>query len=142
MANNYKVDMFLSIHTNSGMSPVSEGMEIYYADYSSQQDKPGFSSGKTPQNGNIPWDSAQKEWVSESSLLAEAIRGEAERDFKARIIPAPIFVLKGARMPAALVEISFMSNSGEETMLLKDEALDKTAKVLFEGIHAYSKKGE
>jgi N-acetylmuramoyl-L-alanine amidase len=47
---------------------------------------------------------------------------------------APFFVLTGARMPAVLVEVGFMSNADEEKQLASAEYQDKIAEAIVQGI--------
>ena len=76
----------------------------------------------------ILWDLAQQEYVKESERLAtdvqeemNSISGIQNRGVK----QAPFKVLVGATMPAALVEVAFISNPDEEAKL-KDDAFVTT----------------
>ena len=50
---------------------------------------------------------------------------------------ARFYVLTGAKMPAILVETSFISNPTEEKRLTSSSYQDKIAKSVFEGIEKY-----
>src|SRR5438552_11074733 len=72
----------------------------------------------------ILWDLAQQEYVKESERLAtdlqvemNAIAGIQNRGVK----QAPFKVLVGATMPAALVEVAFITNPEEEAKLKTDD---------------------
>ena len=71
----------------------------------------------------ILWDLAQQAYLDESSLFAQTIQeemnaasGVANRGVK----QAPFKVLVGATMPAALVEVGFITNPEEEAKLQSD----------------------
>jgi N-acetylmuramoyl-L-alanine amidase len=51
---------------------------------------------------------------------------------------APLMVLIGAKMPAILAEVSFLSNANDEKLLKTSDHRDKIAEALFEGISAYA----
>ncbi len=52
---------------------------------------------------------------------------------------APFAVLMGARMPAALVEIGFISNPEQEIKLKRSSHQERLAKALFEAIADYNR---
>jgi N-acetylmuramoyl-L-alanine amidase len=53
---------------------------------------------------------------------------------------APFYVLIGARMPAILVETSFISNDREWDRLNQDDYLDQIVEGLVKGIDSYIKE--
>ena len=53
---------------------------------------------------------------------------------------APLAVLMGARMPATLVEIGFISNPSQEIKLNRDAHQDRIARALFDAISEYNRK--
>ena len=72
----------------------------------------------------ILWDTAQTEFVAESSYLAQLINeeiAEVTNIPNRGVKQADFFVLKGAYLPGILVETAFITNPREEAML-KDEA--------------------
>ena len=74
------------------------------------------------------WDLAQQEYLNESSRLAQAVQEEMNRitGIQSRgVKQAPFKVLVGATMPAALVEVAFITNPDEESKI-KSEAFQKT----------------
>jgi N-acetylmuramoyl-L-alanine amidase len=50
---------------------------------------------------------------------------------------APFLVLTGAHMPAVLSEISFVSNSSDESMLLESAQRQRLAEGLYRGVATY-----
>jgi len=51
---------------------------------------------------------------------------------------APFIVLIGARMPAILMEIAFLSNLEDESLLRNNVYLDSVARQIVRGITAYA----
>jgi N-acetylmuramoyl-L-alanine amidase len=81
--------------------------------------------------------------IDESSLLAEFIQtsmADGLRQYKSKnlgVKKAPFYVLIGAQMPAALAEISFISNKDEAALLKNDQYLQAIAKQIAVGVVAY-----
>ena len=76
----------------------------------------------------ILWDTAQNEFVVESSRLAQIMDEEmyGQLNIKNRgVKQAGFVVLAGVYMPAVLVESAFITNPDEE-VLLKDGAFQET----------------
>ena len=48
-------------------------------------------------------------------------------------------VLRGARMPAVLVEVGFLSNQNEERMLRNSNYREKLSQTIMEGIRNYAR---
>lgn len=139
LANQYKADLFLSVHMNAAVVKGARGSETYFlsADASDEVARKAAevenASARTeaPQGGSatsadlklILWDLAQQEYLQESSRFASDIQQEmnAISGVQGRgVKQAPFKVLVGATMPAALVEVAFISNPEEEAKL-KDE---------------------
>ncbi len=76
----------------------------------------------------ILWDLAQQSYLNESSRFAQAVQEEMNRATHVQnrgVKQAPFKVLIGATMPAALVEVAFITNPDEEAKL-KSEEFQKT----------------
>ena len=72
----------------------------------------------------ILWDLAQQEYLAESSRFAQAVQEEMNRATGVQnrgVKQAPFKVLVGATMPAALVEVAFITNPEEEAKLKTDD---------------------
>lgn len=141
IANQYKADLFLSVHMNAAVVKGARGSETYFlsADASDElarkaAETENASAAAAPNAAAsndlklILWDLAQQEYLKESSRFAtdvqeemNAIAGIQNRGVK----QAPFKVLVGATMPAALVEVAFISNPDEEAKL-KDDAFVTT----------------
>jgi N-acetylmuramoyl-L-alanine amidase len=153
VANNYKADVFLSIHANASRSHGATGSEVYFLSYQASDEESrrvamseGPNGGAVTDAGSAPggadlalilWDMAQAEHLEESSALASRIQeelaaatGVGQRGVK----QAPFRVLVGAAMPAALVEVAFISNPEEEKLLTSDAFQGKVVGALLKGI--------
>ncbi len=124
-ANNYKADLFVSIHANAsrargaqgqrGLLPLLPGERRRVApDGAGRRARPSRwrSAAGSSDLALILWDMAQAEHLEESSTLASRLQeelavvtGSEGRGVK----QAPFRVLVGAGMPAVLVEVAFIS---------------------------------
>jgi N-acetylmuramoyl-L-alanine amidase len=156
-ANRQRGDLFLSIHVNAAPGATATGTETYFL--SSEATDNAARAAAASENkvialeagprGNardilrsILWDLAQSEFQQESSRLAEAVQDGLERALRQPsrgVKQAPFYVLGGAAMPAALVEIGFLSNPQEEARLRDDGHRDRIARALVAGLAAYKR---
>jgi N-acetylmuramoyl-L-alanine amidase len=85
-------------------------------------------------------DLAQKAFLQESESLAVAIQQELNRlaGIKERgVKQAPFVVLRGAAMPAVLVETAFISNPKEEEKLRDQDFRKKVAEAITGGVRRF-----
>jgi N-acetylmuramoyl-L-alanine amidase len=131
LANNNKADLFISLHANASVRSSAAGAEVFYLsadDYARAADRPSgelpmtlpVAGGGERQIEMVLWEMAQVRHLEDSATLARII----EEQLRARvpmspraIQQAPFRVLVGANMPAALVEMGFISNPEEEQRL-------------------------
>jgi len=88
---------------------------------------------------------AQAEHLTESFLLAETIQQEFNEALGTRdrgVRQAPFRVLMGAAMPAVLVEIAFITNRREETLLRQADYREQIAQSLVASIARYKETYE
>ncbi len=155
IANNYKADLFVSIHANASRAKGARGAEVYFLSYQATDEEgrriaqlegeaiPAGSSGVGSDLALILWDMAQAEHLEESSSLASRIQeelavvtGSEGRGVK----QAPFRVLVGAGMPAVLVEVAFISNPDEEKYLASEPYQSKVASALTRGIARFEQE--
>jgi N-acetylmuramoyl-L-alanine amidase len=133
IANQYQADLFLSVHLNAAVRSEAKGSETYFLSLEASDEiarsAAEIENASAATNADadlklILWDLAQQAYLDESSRFAQAIQealnaktGVQNRGVK----QAPFKVLIGATMPAALVEVGFISNPDEEAKL-KTEA--------------------
>lgn len=147
-ANNHQADVFLSIHANSAVRPALKGAEVYFltverADAEARK-KASDEATTLPALGGgsreidlILWETAQARYLEQSSALAgfveQALSGHIEMSPRA-VQQAPFRVLVGANMPAALVEIGYLSNAEQETQLASGGYQDRVAQALMDAL--------
>jgi N-acetylmuramoyl-L-alanine amidase len=155
IANNYKADLFVSVHANASRARGARGSEVYFLSYQASDDEsrrmaqaegaaePLARAAGTSDLALILWDMAQAEHLEESSQLASRLQeelavvtGSEGRGVK----QAPFRVLVGAGMPAVLVEIAFISNPDEEQQLASEAYQAKVAAALARGIERYRRE--
>jgi N-acetylmuramoyl-L-alanine amidase len=155
VANNYKADLFVSIHANASRARGARGSEVYFLSYQASDDEsrriaqaegaaePSPSVTPGSDLALILWDMAQAEHLEESSALASRVQeelavvtGSEGRGVK----QAPFRVLVGASMPAVLVEVAFISNPEEEKLLNSDAYQSKIAAAVARGIQRYRRE--
>ena len=149
-ANTQGADLFISLHLNAARAKAARGSEVYFLSLGQGDDDevvavenagaefvPGSPDSVV---ASILDDLAQKAFLQDSERLAVAIQGQLNRlaGIKERgVKQAPFIVLRGAAMPAVLVEVAFISNAKEEAKL-KDAAFRaKVADAITMGIRRY-----
>ncbi len=147
-ANNHHADVFLSIHANSAVRPSVRGAEVYYLSVEradAEARKRADESGTTlPALGGgsrtidlILWETAQSRYLEQSAALAgfieQALAARVEMSPRA-VQQAPFRVLVGANMPAALVEIGYLSNADQETQLTTPAYQEQVAVALLDAL--------
>ena len=153
VANREKADVFVSIHVNAAPRRDARGAETYYLAYQSvDQEAADLAAAENASAGGaaaglgagsaglVLWDLAQAEHLRESSELAQIVQKELNEALGARdrgVKQAPFRVLMGATMPAVLVEVGFISNTSEESVLKSEEYRDKIASALARALLAF-----
>ena len=147
-ANNHHADVFLSIHANSAVRPSVRGAEVYYLSVEradAEARKRAEETGTTlPALGGgnrtidlILWETAQARYLEQSAALAgfveQALASRVEMSPRA-VQQAPFRVLVGANMPAALVEIGYLSNAEQETQLTTPAYQEQLALALLDAL--------
>lgn len=110
IANNAACEAFVSIHCNAAKNRSAYGTEVYCYPGSSR----GHKLAECIANELLP--------------IVPLVRGVKEADF---------YVLRNTNMPAALVEVGFISNLTEETALMKMSYRQALAEAIGKGVFAY-----
>jgi N-acetylmuramoyl-L-alanine amidase len=146
LANRLQATVFLSIHVNASPARGAHGAETYYmsvdaSDPQAAQAAARENASATPDTVQlILWDLAHVANLNNSARLARGVqeRLNALQGIRDRgIRQAPFVVLTGATMPAALVEVGFLSNAQEAGRLLARDTQDEIAAALAEAIVDY-----
>ncbi|MEO8504242.1 MAG: N-acetylmuramoyl-L-alanine amidase [Acidobacteriota bacterium] len=142
LANQFKADLFISIHLNSSTGAGASGTETYFLSTKASDERAaqsaatenaggenGTPAGAAGSEGDplydlqlILWDLAQSHHLSESQRFANLVQAELNQTLGLKdrgVKQAPFVVLMGAAMPAVLVELGFLSNPAEEAKLLQ-----------------------
>jgi N-acetylmuramoyl-L-alanine amidase len=136
IANKEKGDLFISVHCNAAPSRKLRGIETYTLNISSNRYSMRLAARENASSEKgisdlqyILADLATKANVGESTRLAERVQrglihtlsGTHKDIADLGTKEALFFVLLGAKMPAILVETSFISNPEDEQRLASDE---------------------
>jgi len=114
LANDLKPDIYISIHNNWNSNPETKGTTTYYSVLNQQK--------------------------SESARLAQAIQQTITSTVHTvddGVREANFYVIKNTSMPAALIEVGFLSNSWEEARLQNPIFQKNVASAVFRGIYDY-----
>lgn len=120
LANQHKADAFVSIHCNYSSNASALGTEVYF--YNNVKKNDSFDR------------------VRRSELLSQSILSSMQKNgaLKIRSVKAGNFaVIRETTMPAALVEVGFLSNAKERSALLDARHRAHLAKGIAEGIHNF-----
>lgn len=162
LAEEWKADLFISLHVNSSTAPQAHGTETYILSQEATDaearklallENSIVQEAKEKQSAvqDILWDMEQTSYLQDSAYLAsyiqEAIVGHAHdliiskklgSDWKNRgVRQAPFYVLNRAPMPAVLVELGYLSNARDRKLLLEKFFQESLAKALAEGVKKY-----
>ncbi len=131
IANENRADLFISLHFNSSFGSKAHGAETYFLSRdASDQMAAEFAAAENKMTEQaeaseldlqmILWDLAQSYHQAESQRFANLVQEELNLTLGLRdrgVKQAPFHVLMGAKMPAVLVELGFLSNPEEEAEL-------------------------
>ena len=152
LANQYKADLFLSVHMNAAVVKDAKGSETYFlsleasdelAKKAAETENAQAHAAAANPNADlnlILWDLAQQTYLAESSRFAQAIQEEmnsATSVSNRGVKQAPFKVLVGATMPAALVEVGFITNPEEEAKLQSDDFQNTMVEALTRAVQRY-----
>jgi N-acetylmuramoyl-L-alanine amidase len=164
LANQYRADLFVSIHLNSTARRTgARGAETYFLSLQASDERaaaaaavenaPGAgapaayfegAAGAPPTEEFdlrlLLWDLAQSQHLAASQRLATLIQEELNSALDLRdrgVKQAPFRVLMGAAMPAVLVELGFLSNPEEEARLRDPDYRSALVETLVRAIGRY-----
>ncbi|MEA2063448.1 MAG: N-acetylmuramoyl-L-alanine amidase [Gemmatimonadota bacterium] len=157
IANENKAGLFVSIHVNAGKSSRTRGTSTFFLDAAkTNEDRATAMLENASQKYEIEQvdterldevnlilqDLAQNEFLRESYELSTYIHRELMKRCKLPawgrgVRQANFAVLRGAFMPAALVETAFISNPTDEKSLNTKKFREKAAEAISTGILAY-----
>jgi N-acetylmuramoyl-L-alanine amidase len=152
IANDFKADLFLSIHANSSPVKSVTGVETYYLNFTTSRTALDLAARENAAAESSIFDLkdvlekiALKDKIDESREFATRLQTSLYTLTKASaasrnrgVKKAPFVVLIGAEMPSVLAEIGFLTNARDEALMRKDEQRQKIAEALYKGIASYA----
>ncbi len=156
IANKVNADMFISIHANASYNRVAQGIETYILNWTDDEE-----AMKVAARENAISLKEMKRLRDELSIILASLESESKRDESIKVagfihrslvsdLPsaysadydrgikqALFYVLVGAKMPSALLEVGFISNSFEEKMLGNETYRQNIANSIVSGILRY-----
>jgi len=153
IANEARADLFLSIHVNSYRNPSVAGTETFYLNFTSSRADMEVAARENAGSDKslhelsdlvrkITLDDRIQESRDFASSIQMAVHNLAKtQDPSVRnrgVKKAPFVVLIGAGMPAALVELGFISNPEDEKLLSDPDHRRQLAEALYKGLASYA----
>lgn len=158
MANEFKADLFVSIHTNAAKRSAANGFEVYFrSDRATDKEAAEVAAFE---NEALQYEEthysfvdklleslAKNEYMNESSKLAGHVRnyvykepgiGIAVRQNNS-IRQANFYVLRGVKAPAILVEMGYASSPKDRARLNNKAAQKRMGEGIGKGIVSYAK---
>ncbi len=163
MANNFKADVFISIHANAAPNKKAKGFEIYFRS-DKASDKEAAQTAALENEalnyeekgvGTVTYADlllnslAANENINESSKLAARIRNSVSDKSKTlginvnmnnSIKQANFYVLQGVKAPSVLVEMGYVTNKDDKKRLNNKKILQIMAMAINNGVLAYARQ--
>ncbi|GLB60225.1 N-acetylmuramoyl-L-alanine amidase [Cytobacillus sp. NCCP-133] len=108
-------ELFVSVHVNAAGSSAAKGSEVFY-------DTSNNMNGD--ESKTLAWE-IQKQLVAQADMYDRGIKDNG------------FYVIKYNQVPAVLVELGFITNSGDRQKLTSSTYLDKYAEAIYQGIKNY-----
>jgi N-acetylmuramoyl-L-alanine amidase len=157
LANEKTADLFISVHCNASMKRSGGGYEVYFLSETASDmeamatqilensvvELEKKKDRKRTKIQELLWSMIVNEFINESSELCYLTTIEIPRRIKVEnrgVKQAGFYVLRGAQMPAILVECAFLSNPVEETKLRNPAYQKRIADGLYVSVKQYLKR--
>ncbi len=155
IANTKNADLLISIHTNDSGNQSLYGIETYVLNLATDNSEITVAARENATSTKnisdlqtILTDIMQNTKIDESSLLASYVQNSSCNYLTPRythiknrgVKKAPFYVLLGARMPAILIEASFISNPRECKRLTSTRYQEHLCEGILNGIKKYVEK--
>lgn len=158
IANNFKADLFVSVHVNSTKASQANGFQVYFRSEKATDREAAATAAlenEAMQYEEVHYNfvdallqsMAKNEYINESSKLAGYVKNAVSQQSgigiavaqKNAIRQANFYVLKGVQSPAILVEMGFISSPKDRAKLAQSAVQKKMAQGIYNGIVAYTK---
>lgn len=159
IANNFKADLFVSVHVNATKNTKANGFQVYFRSEKATDKEAAETAAlenEAMQYEEVHYNFvdallqslAKNEYINESSKLAGYIKNSVYKqpgigiavDQKSAIRQANFYVLKGVQSPAVLVEMGFISSPKDRARLAQSAVQKKMAQGIYNGIVNYAKQ--
>lgn len=155
IANTKKADLFISLHVNASKDKKTNGLETYFLDMARTSSAATVAARENAVSAKnisdlqfILTDLMLTSKLQESQDLAAIIHrrmfaraGQAGFTMNDNgVRSAPFYVLMGARMPAVLVEIGYLSNDADARRIKSPKYLERLADGIVLGVTEYKAK--
>lgn len=159
ISNNFKADLFISVHTNASKNRNAHGFQVYFR--SEKATDKEAADVAAMENEAMQYEEvhynfvdallqslAKNEFVNESSKLAGYVRNAVYKqpgigvsvNQNSSVRQANFYVLKGVNSPAILVEMGYISSAKDRARLSQKAVQKKMAQGIFNGVRDYAKK--
>ena len=157
ISNNFKADLFVSIHTNATKNTAANGFQVYFRSEKAT-DKEAAETAAL-ENEAMQYEEAhynfvdallqslaKNEFMNESSKLSGYIQKEVYRqpgigiavNPKTGLRQANFYVLRGVNAPSVLIEMGFISSPKDRVKLSNATVQKKMAQGIFNGVVQYA----
>jgi N-acetylmuramoyl-L-alanine amidase len=152
IANTQRADLFISLHTNAARNKKLAGIETYLLNLATDEQAIAVAARENATSKKnisdlefILSDLMKHAKIGESTRLANDVHLSLVQGMKQKyskindlgVKQAPFYVLLGARMPAILIETSFISNKLECERLLDPAYQDMLCHAIATGVQKY-----
>lgn len=152
LANTKGADIFISVHTNANPSPKARGVSTYSLNFTYDKEARRVAARENAMSERrlsdleiILRDLMHTQWINQSARLASQVQAGMVKSLRGKYSDisdlgskqAPFYVLIGAKMPAVLVETSFITNRKECRRLQDAGYQSLLAKGIVEGIRLF-----
>lgn len=157
-SNNFKADLFVSVHTNSSKNRNANGFEVYFRSEKATDKEAAETAAlenEAMQYEEVHYNFvdallqslAKNEYINESSKLAGYVRNAVYKqpgigigvNQNSSVRQANFYVLKGVQSPAILVEMGYISSNKDRGRLTQSKVQKNMAQGIYNGILNYAK---
>jgi len=158
IANTFKADLFVSVHTNSSKNKNANGFEVYFRSEKATDKEAADTAAlenEAMQYEEVHYNFvdallqslAKNEYINESSKLAGYVRNAVYKqpgigiavNQNSSVRQANFYVLKGVQSPAILIEMGYISSSKDRGRLTQSGVQKKMAQGIYNGVLNYAK---
>ncbi len=136
--------IFISVHANASFNKEAKGYEVWVlpGDYRRQLLDTGSLDEERRDLAPILNVLLEEEYSIESISLARQVLDSLDQEVGAQSLNRGLreeswFVVRNARMPSILIELGFVTNSGEAALLAQEQYLQKLARAIYTGVRSF-----